>query len=274
MNISAPRLLLYPRFAAGCDSARNRLNDLVMAAGLVAALFLAAGCQSSNQAATPPLVQQSSEDTSMYPPARTQERQAALSPQDALAKLRAGNARFVAGQSQVRNLPAKVRATAAGQYPFSVILSCLDSRQPVEFIFDQSIGDVFNARVAGNVLNDDILGSLEFACKVSGSKLIVVLGHSSCGAIKGAIDHVELGHLTGLLERIKPAIAAVVDDGQPRSAKNDAFVQKVADANVHLVMQQIRDRSPVLRQMIDKGEIGLVGGMYDLSTGEVHFFEN
>jgi len=210
----------------------------------------------------------------MRPRERTQEAQAAMSPQDALAKLRAGNARFVAGQSRARNLPAEVRATAGGQYPFAVILSCLDSRAPVELLFDQGIGDLFNARVAGNVLNDDILGSLEFACKVSGSKLIVVLGHSNCGAIKGAVDNVELGKLTGLLAKIKPAATQVPETIQPRTSKNDQFVQKVAEANVRLVTQQIREQSPILREMLDAGTIGLVGAMYDLATGEVHFFAN
>jgi carbonic anhydrase len=197
-----------------------------------------------------------------------------MSPQDALAKLRAGNARFAAGQSRARNLPAEVRATAAGQYPFAVVVSCLDSRAPVELLFDQGIGDLFNARVAGNVLNDDIVGSLEFACKVSGSKLILVLGHSNCGAIKGAIDGVELGKLTGLLNKIKQAIAQVPDSVQPRTAKNDQFVQQVAEANVHLVMRQIREQSPLLREMLDAGTIGLAGGMYDLVTGEIHFFQD
>ncbi len=210
----------------------------------------------------------------MFPPARTKEEQAAMTPQQALAELEAGNARFVAGRSQVRNLPAKVRATASAQYPFAVILSCLDSRQPIEIVFDQGIGDVFSARVAGNVLNNDILGSMEFACKASGAKLIAVIGHSNCGAIKGAIDDVQLGDLTGLLDKIKPAIDAVPDDGQPRTSKNPEFVDKVAEANVHLVMQQIRERSPVLRQMLDEGKIGIVGGMYDLSTGNVRFFPN
>jgi carbonic anhydrase len=210
----------------------------------------------------------------MYPPAPTKESQAATTPQDALAELRAGNARFVAGKSQVRNLPAKVRATASGQYPFAVVLSCLDSRIPIELIFDQGIGDIFSSREAGNVLNDDTLGSLEFACKASGAKLIAVIGHSNCGAIRGAIDNVQLGSLTGLLDRIKPAIANVPDNGSPRDSKNAQFVQQVADANVHLVMQQIRERSPILREMLDQGKIGLVGGMYDLDTGEVHFFSN
>jgi carbonic anhydrase len=197
-----------------------------------------------------------------------------MTPTAALTELRAGNARFVAGNSRVRNLPEKVRATAGGQYPFAVIVSCLDSRAPVELLFDQTIGDLFNARIAGNVLNDDILGSLEFACKVSGAKLIVVVGHSDCGAIKGAVDGIKLGKLTGLLDKIKPAMSKVPESVQPRSSKNAEFVQKVSDANVRLVMQQIREQSSILRTMLDRGEIGLAGGIYDLSTGKVHFFSN
>jgi carbonic anhydrase len=205
--------------------------------------------------------------------AQTKESQAAMTPEQALTELREGNARFVAGTPRVRNFPAEVRATASGQYPFAVILSCLDSRQPIEIVFDQGIGDVFSARVAGNVLNRDILGSMEFACKVSGAKLIAVIGHSNCGAIKGAVDDVELGNLTGLLAKIKPAMDAVPDDGQPRNSKNHEFVDKVAEANVELVIKEIRERSPILREMLDRGEIGVVGGMYDLSTGKVRFFD-
>jgi carbonic anhydrase len=248
-----------------CWRFRNTvLHSWFFCLGLSAALALGSGCQShphKHKHAAPPQVQ-------------TKESQAATSPADALTKLREGNARFVAGKPVARNLPAEARATASGQYPFAVILSCLDSRQPIELIFDQGIGDVFNARVAGNVLNDDILGSLEFACKLSGAKLIVVLGHSNCGAVKGAIDNAELGHLTGLLDHIKPAIAGVPDDGHPRNSKDQGFVQKVADENVHLVMQQIRERSPVLREMLDQNKIGMRGGTYDLATGEVHFFPN
>ena len=205
---------------------------------------------------------------------RTPASQAAMTPQAALAELKAGNARFVAGRPLVRNLPAEVKATAPGQYPFAVVLSCLDSRQPVEIIFDQGIGDVFGARVAGNVLNDDILGSMEFACKVSGAKLIAVVGHSNCGAVKGAVDDVELGNLTGLLGKIKPAIDAVPAGVQPRTSKNEAFVDQVAEANVRLVMREIRERSPILREMLDQGQIALVGGIYDLKTGQVRFYEN
>lgn len=208
------------------------------------------------------------------PPARTQAEQSALTPAQALAELRAGNARFVAGTPLVRNLPEEVHSTAKGQYPFAVVLSCLDSRQPVEMVFDQGIGDLFSARVAGNVLNDDILGSMEFACKVSGAKLIAVIGHSNCGAIKGAVDDVNLGNLTGLLSKIKPAIDAVPAEVQPRTSKNYEFVDQVSAANVRLVEQQIRERSPLLRDMLDQGQIVLVGGMYDLTTGKVQFFEN
>ena len=199
--------------------------------------------------------------------------QAAMTPAAVLAELKAGNARFASGHPLHRDMPADVRTTASGQYPYAVVLSCIDSRQPVEIVLDQGVGDIFSARVAGNVLNPDILGSMEFACKISGAKLIAVIGHSNCGAIKGAVDDAQLGNLTGLLTKIKPAINSVPDDGQPRTSKNHEFVDEVAEANVHLVMQQIRDQSPVLREMIDSGQVGLVGGMYDLSTGKVHFFD-
>ena len=196
-----------------------------------------------------------------------------MTPERVLAELRAGNARFVSEQPRLRHPAAAVKATASGQYPYAVVLSCLDSRQPIELVLDQGIGDIFSARVAGNVLDDDILGSMEFGCKVSGAKLIAVIGHSSCGAIKGAADGVQLGRLTGLLDRIKPAVERVPAEVQPRDSKNDSFVGMVAEANVRLVMQQIRERSPILREMLDKGQIGLVGGMYDLATGRVHFYD-
>jgi carbonic anhydrase len=202
----------------------------------------------------------------------TKATQAAMTPESALAELKVGNARFVSGHLLKRDFPADVKATASGQYPFAVVLSCLDSRQPIEIVLDQGIGDIFSARVAGNVVNEDILGSMEFACKVSGAKLIAVIGHSNCGAIKGAVDDVQLGNLTGLLGKIKPAMDAVPSDVQPRTSKNYKFVDEVSEANVRLVMQQIRERSPILKEMLDNGQIGLVGGMYDLSTGEVRFF--
>ncbi|MGO9585379.1 MAG: carbonic anhydrase family protein [Limisphaerales bacterium] len=257
---------------------KTPLNRLSLFAGLAAAMLLAAGCHSPKQTCCPmsaktcPMSGMAcTTNAAVAPP--TKESQAAMTPQSALAELKAGNARFVAGHPLKRNQPADVKATASGQYPFAVVLSCLDSRQPIEIVLDQGIGDIFSARVAGNVLNDDILGSMEFACKVSGTKLIAVIGHSNCGAIKGAVDGVELGNLTGLLGKIQPAMNQVPADVQPRNSKNPEFVDKVSEANVRLVMQQIRERSPILREMLDKGQIGLVGGMYDLSTGEVHFYD-
>ena len=242
-------------------NSKNGLTHLSFLAGVWLAAVLATGCH----CCLAPASQQATV-------ARTQAAQAAMTPQAALAELRDGNARFVSGRPLVRNLPAEVKATASGQYPFAVILSCLDSRQPIELIFDQGIGDVFNARVAGNVLDDDLLGSLEFGCKVSGAKLIAVVGHSNCGAIKGAVDNVELGNLTSLLAKIKPAITRVPQDVQPRDSGNSQFIQKVAEANVRLVMDQINQRSPILREMLSSGQIQLVGGMYDLETGRVEFF--
>ena len=199
----------------------------------------------------------------------TKESQAAMTPAAALARLKEGNARFAGGQGIARNLQAKVLATAAGQYPFAAVLSCMDSRAPVEILFDQTIGDLFSLRVAGNVVDSDMLGSLEYAMKVVGSKLILVLGHSHCGAVKGAIDGVELGNLTGLLKKIGPAVLKPIPADK---SKDDAYVARVAAGNVHLSMKEIREESPVLKGMLDAGNIGLVGGMYDVETGKVIFY--
>lgn len=243
------------------------LNRLGLFTCVIATALFVGACQSSRQAMP-------GAGATALAAVQTRESQAAMTPQQALQELRDGNARFVAGQPLHRDLPAQVKATALRQYPFAVVLSCLDSRQPIEIVLDQGIGDIFSARVAGNVLDDDILGSMEFACKVSGAKLIAVIGHSNCGAIKGAIDNVELGNLTGLLAKIKPALDAVPAGVQPRNSKNPAFVDQVSEANVKLVMQEIRERSPVLREMLDQGQIALVGGMYDLSTGKVQFYQD
>ncbi len=198
--------------------------------------------------------------------------QKATTPQQAFDKLSAGNARFAAGSTTRRDLRAEVKATADGQFPIASILACLDSRTSPEYLFDLGIGESFAARIAGNFVNEDILGSLEFAHKVAGAKVIVVVGHTACGAVKGACDNVEVGNLTAALYKIRPAVLAVKDDGTPRSSKNSAFVEKVAAANVRHAVKQIRDRSPLLAAMLDKGEIGIVGGMYDLSTGKVVFY--
>ena len=199
---------------------------------------------------------------------QTKESQAAMTPAKALEALKEGNARFRAGTSVQKNLPAKVKASKAGQYPFAAVLSCMDSRVPAEAIFDQSIGDFFSIRVAGNVVNADNLGSLEYAVKVVGVKLIVVLGHTACGAVKGAIEDVKLGNLTELLAKIQPAVKA----SGPGSVKDYAYVDKVGEQNVRLSMKEIREKSPVLKEAIDSGAVGMVGGMYDLATGTVTFY--
>jgi len=198
---------------------------------------------------------------------QTKESQSAMTPARALDALKEGNKRFRAGTSVQKNLLAKVKATAAGQYPFAVVLSCMDSRVPVETVFDQSFGDLFSIRVAGNVVNVDNLGSLEYAAKVIGVKLVVVLGHTSCGAIKGAIDNVKLGNLTELVAKIQPAIAA----SGSGTSKDHAYVDKVGEENVRLAMKEIREKSPVLKELLDSGAVRMVGGMYDLETGAVTF---
>ena len=205
--------------------------------------------------------------------ALTQKTQAAITPDKALEMLKQGNGRFVSGKAIKYDRLARVKQTAEGQFPFAAIVSCLDSRIPPEIVFDRGIGDLFVARVAGNFVNDDILGSLEFATKLAGAKLIVVMGHTECGAVKGACDSAQLGLLTSTLANINPAVKAVTGDFTPRSSQNAAFVQAVADMNVKLTMQKLRDRSVVLREMIDSGQIRLVGAMYDVATGKVKFYE-
>ena len=203
---------------------------------------------------------------------QTKETQAVITPEKALEILKDGNKRFVKNLKANRDLMAQVNETRDGQYPFAVILSCIDSRVPAEMVFDQGLGDVFSIRIAGNFINEDILGSMEFGCKAAGSKLIVIMGHSSCGAVKGACDHIELGNLTGLLNKIQPAIDAVDEDGE-KSSSNANFVQKVAEKNIEIAIQQLKEKSTVLKEMLEGGKIGLVGAMYSIDTGEVTFGE-
>jgi carbonic anhydrase len=201
----------------------------------------------------------------------TKEQRDRMSPAQVIEELKKGNERFRTGKMAPRDYLAEKRSSAAGQYPAAIILGCVDSRVPAEIIFDAGIGDTFNGRVAGNVVNDDQLGSMEFACAVSGSKLVLVLGHTSCGAIKGAIDDVVLGNLTGLLARIKPAIPKTKFEGE-KSSKNLAYVDAVARTNVTLALENIRRRSPVLAELEKKGSIQVTGAMYDVATGVVDFF--
>lgn len=202
---------------------------------------------------------------------QTQESQAKITPAEALRWLKEGNARFVENRRLERDLPKHVEVTGSGQYPFAFVLGCVDSRVSPELVFDQGIGDIFSARIAGNFINDDILGSMEFATKVAGARLIVVLGHSKCGAIMGACDDVQLGNLTGLLAKLKPAVEAIPAPAGTRSSANAAFVQQVAEKNVALAVEAIAERSPVLEEMLQKGEIEIAGAMYDVDTGEVTF---
>ena len=204
--------------------------------------------------------------------AQNAEIQSSLTPSDAIQQLVEGNQRFVAGNPVSRDLHAQIRETATGQYPSGAVLSCIDSRIPTEVIFDQGIGDIFNARIAGNFVNEDILGSLEFACKLAGSKVIVVMGHTSCGAVKGACDKAELGNLTQMLDKIAPAVNAITTEpDEDRSSANIDFVNRVALKNVELTIEDIKSKSPVLAEMQSNGEIDIVGAMYDVKSGEVSF---
>jgi len=203
--------------------------------------------------------------------AMSQAQRDAMTPDQVIAMLKEGNVRFRAGTMQGHDYLAQKRASAAGQYPASVILSCIDSRAPAEIILDAGIGDTFNARVAGNIANDDLLGSLEFACAVAGAKVVLVMGHTACGAIKGAIDGAKLGNLTGLLDKIKPAVEATKFDGE-RSSKNNAFVDAVAATNVRHTIEEIRHRSDVLAGLEKDGKIKIVGSMYHLSGGVAEFY--
>ena len=202
------------------------------------------------------------------------EMQASITPRKALEILKEGNTRFINNLKAHRNLLEQVNDTRDGQWPFAIILSCIDSRTSAELIFDQGLGDIFSVRIAGNIVNTDILGSMEFACKVAGSRLIIVLGHSKCGAVKGACDHVEMGNLTELLSKIQPAVYQEIETKEERNASNTTFVENVAEINVKRSVKNIIERSYVLEQMIAKGEIGIVGAMHNIETGEVNFYND
>ncbi len=202
----------------------------------------------------------------------TKEIQSAITPSMALNLLNEGNKRFLNNLKINRNLLQQANETSNGQNPFAIILSCIDSRTSAELIFDQGLGDIFSVRIAGNIINEDILGSMEFACKVAGSKIIVVLGHTKCGAVKGACDHIEMGNLTALLSKIRPAVDDETLTKENRNSNNSVFVENVATINVKRTVKSIMQRSPILKEMIESGQIGIVGGTHDISTGEVTFY--
>lgn len=208
--------------------------------------------------------------------AHSKETQSSLTPRMAIEILKEGNERFINNLKAQRNLLEQVNDTREGQWPFATILSCIDSRTSAELVFDQGLGDIFSIRIAGNIVNTDILGSMEFACKVAGSKLIVVLGHTKCGAIKGACDHVEMGNLTELLSKLQPAVYSESETtaADKRNSKNGKFVENVATLNVKRSVKSIIERSYILEEMLDNGEIGIVGAMYNIETGKVKFYDD
>ena len=206
--------------------------------------------------------------------AHNKESQSQMTPRKAMEFLHEGNNRFVKNLKTDRNLLSQVNDTRDGQWPFATILSCIDSRTSAELIFDQGLGDIFSVRIAGNIVNTDILGSMEFACKVAGSKLIVVLGHSKCGAVKGACDHVEMGNLTELLSKIQPAVYQENKTKTDRNSKNSPFVENVAKINVKRNVKNIIERSFILEQMVENGEIGVIGAMHNIETGKVTFYSD
>ena len=203
----------------------------------------------------------------------TKKTQAELTPDLALDILKEGNERFVNNIKAHRNLLEQVNETSAGQFPFAAILSCIDSRTSAELIFDQGLGDILSIRIAGNILNEDILGSMEFACKIAGSKLIVVLGHTNCGAITGACNNLVLGNITGLLNKIKPAIELETETKTNRTDKNEAFLKNVTVNNVFITVKKVKEQSSILHEMEQSGQIKIIGGLYDVDTGQVTFFE-
>lgn len=205
--------------------------------------------------------------------AHTKETQLEMSPEKALATLKEGNVRFQKNEKAPRDLMEQVKDTSTGQYPFATILSCIDSRVSAELVFDQGVGDIFSVRIAGNFVNEDILGSMEFACKLAGTKLVVVLGHTACGAVKGACDHARLGNLSALIQKIEPAVEAVTEptEASQRNSGNIQFVNDVAVKNVHMTIDNIREESPVLAELEAEGAIKIVGAMYDINNGSVTF---
>lgn len=240
---------------------------------ILAAILCLSQISCNNQKATNPTQSEDSISISKVD-ILTADDQAQLTPQAVYERLVQGNKDFTEDNLTIRNNTQRVREASLGQFPKAVVLSCLDSRVPVEDVFHSGIGDLFVARVAGNIVNDDILGSLEFACKVSGSKVIVVLGHEYCGAVKSAIDQVKLGNITTLLNKVQPAVqqASKSFEGEKKSSNPD-FVKAVGDKNVHTGIEEIRKRSPILKEMEDKGEILILGGVYDMHTGKVEFLD-
>ncbi len=241
---------------------------------VLSVLFISAvmftSCTNGNQKNPTDLPEEKKQDkiVGLVEDVLTKEQQDALSPDMVIQSLKEGNERFVRNDLTARDHSAQVRKSTKSQFPKAIVLSCVDSRVPVEDVFDRGIGDIFVARVAGNFVNDDILGSMEFACKVSGSKLIMVMGHEHCGAVKAAVDDVKLGNITSMLSKIKPAVDMVEYEGE-RTSKNQEFVHMASESNVRNTIMEIRKQSPILKEMEEKGEIKIIGGLYDMDDGKV-----
>lgn len=233
---------------------------------LILAVLVINSCSENKQEAAKP------DEQAKLDKVMTQEEQKSLTPEKVLTLLKEGNDRFVKGELTVKDVPKQIIEASKGQYPKAVILSCLDSRVPIEKVFDRSIGDVFVARVAGNIVNEDILASMEYGCKVSGAKVILVLGHTDCGAVKSAIDNVQMGNITELLAKIRPSIDSLGAYSGEKTSKNKEFLEKVSNENVRTAIDNIRLNSPILKEMEDKGEIKIVGAVYDIDNGKVKFY--
>lgn len=246
----------------------KKINNYLLTAILAATMF---ACQNTADQSKSSESQTTNEVKPLVEKVLSADEQAALTPDEIIEMLKSGNKRFMSGDLTARDHSAQVRNSTFGQYPKAVILSCLDSRVPVSDVFDRGIGDIFVGRVAGNFVNVDMLGSMEFGCKVAGSKLILVMGHEHCGAVKSAIDDVELGNITAMLAKIKPAVDLVSDFEGEKTSKNDAFVHEVCVSNVKNTINEIRINSPILKEMEENGEIKIIGAVYNMSTGEVMF---
>lgn len=260
-----------PYYKVGIKEFFRNMNTIKISIFLIIALLMMSCEEQTGQLpAEEPIVEAQSKP--LVQEVLTKEERDALSPEDVLTAFKEGNQRFVNNDLTERDHSAQVRKSATGQFPKAVVLSCLDSRVPVEDVFNRGIGDIFVGRVAGNFVNEDMLGSMEFGCKVAGSKLILVLGHEYCGAIKAAVDDVKLGNITAMLSKIRPAVNSVVYEGD-RTSKNEEFVHKVCESNVRNTIDQIRANSPILKEMEDNGAIKIAGGIYDMDTGVVTFLQ-
>lgn len=251
---------------------RKTIIQLSAIVGLIALLAACTNASQEDDTQATSSAESPKEIVGLVEDVLTKEEQDALTPDMVIQSLKEGNERFMRNDLTARDHSAQVRESVKAQYPKAIVLSCVDSRVPVEDVFDRGIGDVFVARVAGNFVNEDILGSMEFACKVSGSKLVLVLGHEHCGAVKAAIDDVELGNITPMLTKIKPAVDMVDYEGE-KTSKNQEFVHMVSESNVRNTIEQIRTNSPILKEMEDNGEIKIIGALYDMDNGKVMFLE-